>query len=67
MKQENKKKGNHTDYVTRQYIGNLGKVDNGIVSVNAYGVIGELTFPLMFLVYQPRKRQEEWMSIQDKA
>ncbi|MCC5654166.1 transposase, partial [Nostoc sp. XA013] len=24
-----KKKGKHTDYVARQYIGNLGKVDNG--------------------------------------
>ncbi len=54
-----KKKGNHTDYVARQYIGNLGKVDNGIVSVNAYGVLGLLTFPLMFLVYKPKKRIEE--------
>ncbi|GAX46251.1 transposase [Tolypothrix sp. NIES-4075] len=54
-----KKKGNHTDYVARQYIGNLGKVDNGIVSVNAYGVLGDLTFPLIFLIYKPRKRIEE--------
>lgn len=53
-----KKKGKHTDYVARQYIGNLGKVDNGIVSVNAYGVLGDLTFPLIFLIYQPRKRLE---------
>ena len=37
-----KKKGKHTDYVARQYIGNLGKVENGIVSVNAYGVLGDL-------------------------
>ena len=49
-----KKKGNSTDYVARQYIGNLGKVDNGIVSVNAYGVLGELTFPLMFKVFKLR-------------
>lgn len=48
-----KKKGKHTDYVARQYIGNLGKVDNGIVSVNAYGVLGDLTFPLIFLIYKP--------------
>ena len=30
-----RKKGNATDYVKRQYIGNLGKVENGIVSVTA--------------------------------
>lgn len=53
-----KKKGKHTDYVARQYIGNLGKVENGIVSVNAYGVLGDLTFPLIFLIYKPRKRLE---------
>jgi SRSO17 transposase len=29
-----KKKGKKTDYVNRQYIGNLGKIENGIVSVN---------------------------------
>jgi SRSO17 transposase len=33
-----KKKGNTTDYVKRQYIGNLGKTDNGIVAVTAYAV-----------------------------
>jgi len=30
------KKGKTTDYVSRQYIGNLGKTERGIVSVNAY-------------------------------
>lgn len=50
-----KKKGNHTDYVARQYIGNLGKIENGIVSVNAYGVLEDL-IPLMFKIYKPRKR-----------
>jgi SRSO17 transposase len=33
-----RKKGKKTDYVARQYLGSIGKVDNGIVSVNAYGV-----------------------------
>lgn len=33
-----RKKGKTTDYVDRQYIGNLGKIDDGIVSVNAYGI-----------------------------
>ncbi len=51
-----RKKGKSTDYVDRQYIGNLGKIDNGIVSVNAYGVLGTMTFPLTFRVFKPRKR-----------
>ena len=51
-----KKKGNNTDYVKRQYIGNLGKTDNGIVVVTAYGVFGGMTFPLLFEVYKPRER-----------
>lgn len=49
-----RKKGKSTDYVDRQYIGNLGKIDNGIVSVNAYGLLGTMTFPLMFKVFKPR-------------
>jgi SRSO17 transposase len=48
-----RKKGNDTDYVKRQYIGNLGKIENGIVAVTAYGVIDGITFPLMFEVYKP--------------
>jgi len=51
-----RKKGKTTDYVDRQYIGNVGKVDNGMVSVNAYGVLGDLTFPLLFKVFKPRRR-----------
>ena len=33
-----RKKGTKTDYVGRQYLGSVGKIDNGIVSVNAYGI-----------------------------
>lgn len=33
-----RKKGKKTDYVARQYLGSLGKIDNGIVTVNASGV-----------------------------
>lgn len=51
-----RKKGKSTDYVDRQYIGNLGKIDNGIVSVNAYGILEGLTFPLIFKVFKPKKR-----------
>jgi SRSO17 transposase len=53
-----RKKGNKTDYVKRQYIGNLGKVENGIVAVTAYGLIEGMTFPLMFEVYKPKERLE---------
>jgi SRSO17 transposase len=51
-----KKKGSTTDYVKRQYIGNLGKTDNGIVVVTAYAVLSGMTFPLMFEIYKPRER-----------
>ena len=54
-----KKKGKTTDYVARQYIGNLGKIENGIVSVNAYGILEGITFPLLFKVYKPRQRLKE--------
>ena len=50
-----KKKGKTTDYVARQYIGNIGKTDNGIVSVNAYAVVEEITYPLLFAIFKPRK------------
>lgn len=49
-----KKKGKTTDYVARQYIGKLGKIDQGLVSVNAYGVLEGITFPLLFEVFKPR-------------
>ena len=51
-----KKKGKTTDYVKRQYIGNLGKVENGIVAVTSYGVLRGMTFPLIAEVYKPRER-----------
>ena len=51
-----RKKGKKTDYVSRQYIGNLGKVENGIVAVTAYGVIAGITVMLDFEVYKPKSR-----------
>ncbi len=54
-----RKKGKTTDYVARQYIGNLGKTENGIVSVNAYGVLDGITFPLIFKIFKPRSRLKE--------
>ena len=61
-----KKKGKTTDYVARQYIGNLGKIENGIVSVNAYGVMDEVTFPLAFEVFKPQKRLKKEDKYQTK-
>jgi len=49
-----RKKGSKTDYVARQYLGSVGKVDRGIVSVNAYGVYKNITFPLIFKVFKPK-------------
>jgi len=43
MRQETEKKET-TDYVKRQYIGNLGKIENGIVAVTAYGLCEGMTF-----------------------
>ena len=51
-----KKKGATTDYTARQYIGNLGKLENGVVSVNTYGVLDNITFPLLFRIFKPEKR-----------
>lgn len=50
------KRGSTTDYVAKQYIGNLGKTANGIVSVNAYGVVDGITYPLIFKIYKPKSR-----------
>ena len=49
------KKGKATDYVAKQYIGNLGKTKNGIVSVNAYAVVEGITYPLLFKIFKPKQ------------
>jgi len=49
------KKGKTTDYVARQYIGNLGTVNRGIVSVSAYGVLDNVTFPRSFQIFKPER------------
>ena len=48
------KKGKATDYVAKQYIGNLGKTERGIVSVNAYGIVEGITYPLLFKIFKPK-------------
>ena len=49
-----RKKGKQTDYVARQYLGSIGKIDKGIVSVNAYGVYRGITFPLLVKIFKPK-------------
>jgi SRSO17 transposase len=51
-----RKKGHTTDDVASQYIGNLHTLANGVVSVNAYGLLGTTTFPLLFRVFKPESR-----------
>jgi SRSO17 transposase len=51
-----RKKGHTTDYVATQYLGTLHTLAKGIVSVNAYGVLGNTTFPLLLRVFKPDSR-----------
>jgi hypothetical protein len=44
-----RKKGKRTDYVARQYLGSIGKVDSGIVSVNAYGIDENIVYLMISL------------------
>lgn len=60
------KKGNQTDYVKRQYIGNVGKKENGIVAVTAYGLFKGMVVPLCFEVYKPRERLKATDEYQSK-
>jgi SRSO17 transposase len=50
------KKGTSTDYVKRQYIGNVGKKENGIVALTAYGLFQGMVLPLSFEVFKPQER-----------
>jgi SRSO17 transposase len=61
-----RKKGKKTDYVARKYLGSMGKVDAGIVSVNAYGIYQGMTFPLMFKVFKPQGRLKAGDNYQTK-
>jgi SRSO17 transposase len=60
------KKGDSTDYVKRQYIGNVGKRENGIVAVTAYGLFKGMILPLCFEVYKPRERLKPGEGYQTK-
>ena len=53
------KKGESTDYVKRPYIGNVGRKENGIVAVTAYGLVDGMILPLSFEAYKPRERLKD--------
>lgn len=40
--------------MSRQYLGKLGKIDNGIGAVTAWGLIDNITLPLIFAIYKPK-------------
>ncbi len=61
-----KKKGKSTDYVKGQYIGNIGKIESGIVAVTAYGYLEGITFPLIFEVFKPKGTLKELDSYKTK-
>jgi SRSO17 transposase len=52
--------------VAHQYIGNVHTLANGVVSVNAYGVLNNVTFPLAFGLYKPKSRLKEGDVYQSK-
>ena len=37
----------------------MGKIDRGLVSVNAYGVYESITFPLVFKIFKPKGTLKE--------
>jgi SRSO17 transposase len=50
------KEGNKTDHVARQYLGSVGKVDNGIVAVSTLWADERLYYPLHVEPYTPAER-----------
>jgi hypothetical protein len=51
-----RKDGSATDHVARQYLGSVGKIDNGIVAVTTLWADEECYYPLHVMPYTPEKR-----------
>lgn len=47
------KAGAHTAHVGRQYLGNVGKIDNGVVSVSSLWANEQVYYPLDVIPYTP--------------
>jgi hypothetical protein len=51
-----RKAGSHTAHVGRQYLGSIGKIDNGIVAVTTVWADERVYYPLHFAPYTPASR-----------
>ena len=51
-----RKAGSHTDHVARQWLGSIGKVDNGIVAVSSLWADERVYYPLHVRPYTPGSR-----------
>jgi SRSO17 transposase len=51
-----RKAGNHTAHVGRQYLGSIGKIDNGIVAVTTVWADERVYYPLHCAPYTPASR-----------
>ena len=54
-----RKAGSHTEHVARQWLGSIGKVDNGIVAVSSLWADERVYYPLHLRPYTPRSRLPE--------
>jgi hypothetical protein len=51
-----RKAGTHTAHVARQYLGSVGKIDNGIVAVTTVWADEQVYYPLHLQPYTPARR-----------
>jgi SRSO17 transposase len=57
-----RKEGTHTDHVGYQYLGSVGRIANGIVSVSSVWADGKIYHPLDVEPYTPAKRLKKGRS-----
>jgi SRSO17 transposase len=53
-----RKKGSASAFVSRQYLGSIGKIDNGVVSVSSHWADEHVHYPLSVLPYTAAERLE---------
>jgi SRSO17 transposase len=57
-----RKAGSHTAHVGRQYLGSIGKIDNGIVAVTTVWADERVYYPLHYAPYTPASRLPKGMA-----
>lgn len=60
-----RKQGKHTDHVGRQWLGNIGKTENGVVSVSSLWADEQVYYPVDFEPYTPQHHFERGRSDPD--